>query len=131
MTDVLFAIAYPPRREEEEEEKNARSTNVVFVAGLSDAERGFILENRAQLGHGAAKRAAVYTYSVWVMFRSLPIVIQLLVLIALIVAIINIPYIVMFCARAIQSDETSVRMIASLCASIVLIVTIVVLHLVT
>lgn len=91
---------------------------MVFVSGLSDGERKFIMENRSRLGSGAAKQAADYTHARWVNFRSTPIVLQLLAWVTVVVVIISIPYVLMYIGRAAQAKKSHTRMLTSLGASL-------------
>lgn len=128
MTDVIIPILFPVKHLDDAQSGPA---NIVLVPGLTEGEQEFILANKSQLGKGTARHAAVYTYSVWVMFRSIPIAMQLLILIAIILSIFYFPFVVMFFVRALQLDETNVRLIASMAACLVLVITIVIVHLVT
>lgn len=138
MTDVLLAIYQNRNGDRARSDAEAASDMALvdkpldFVPGLSEGEETFIRENRSQLGSGRAKKTADTFYAYWVLFRSIPIVFQLLCLIAVILTVILIPYVVQVILQAVQSTEphAGIRMCTSLGASIVWVIAILVVLLI-
>lgn len=131
MSSVLGAILFPPVSDPDAHRPLSSTASLQFVNGLTDGEQLFIQDNSNQLATSHARMAADYTVSIWLLFRHLPIVVQLLVMIGVFVAIANIPYVIMYIVRAIQAKESKARMIASLCTAITLIIVIVLVHVFT
>lgn len=125
VASVLTAYAYPRSDEDRARERGNVEKSVQFAPGLSEEERDFVTQNKALLGSGRAKRAADLTRSTWQMFRSIPIVFQLLTVVVLFVCIITTPFLIMYIIRAIEAPDSQIRMIATLCSFVAVFVAIV------
>lgn len=122
MSDIIYSI-YDSFRHPKEADQPVVDTGVeplVLVPGLSTEEQVFVRENRSQLGSGHVKKAVDVTHSWLVLFFSLPIVIQLLMILALIMLIVITPFVIQYTKMAIQSPESSSRTVLSLAVFIII-----------
>lgn len=131
MTSLLTAIFLSRHRqggggERDGDRKKAADVPLVFVQGLTEGEQDFVRDNRTQLGSGKAKHAWDAIVEDWKIFRSIPIVLQLLVLVVLLLVVIFAPFVGNVILMAIQSPDqhAAIRMMVSLGALAVLSVAI-------
>lgn len=125
MTAILVSLYLGHRPGEDPVSRKDLSTMVDFVSSLSDPEKAFVQANRAQLGSGRARHFADLVHAYWRLFRSLPIVIQLLLLITLVMSVIVSPYVGQVMIEAMKApNHPGMRMIVSCVSSGVLSITI-------
>lgn len=123
MTAILAAI-YLGHRPGADPATGVQDKALVFVSGLTDPEKAFIQANRLQLGSGKAKHLLDTVHAYWKLFRSLPIVVQLLLLISVVMTVIVSPYVGSVMMEAMKVPQhAGMRMIVSTASVIVLFVT--------
>lgn len=126
MTEVFYAIVHAGLHPKENDfPRIGKAGPLVLVSGLTDGEQEFIRQNKSQLGSGSARRTGDYIVALLALFRSLPIVVQLLFVAGFIASIIIIPYFIMYIYLANKAPETGSKMLSSLVTGIVLSVVLV------
>lgn len=126
MTEVFYAIVHAGLHPKKDDfPRIGKAGPLVFVSGLTDGEQEFIRQNKSHLGSGSARRTSDYVVALWELFRSLPIVVQLLFVAGMIVSIIILPYFIMYIYLANNAPESGSRMLSSLVTGIVLFIVLV------